>query len=59
MPAATPARLPPAQALDEGLAAMFRSLQSEPAPIALISLANRLEETWRLGQVAGESRAIG
>jgi hypothetical protein len=58
MPDATPARLPPAQVLDRGLAAMFRSLQAEPAPTALIGLANQLEEAWRLAQVAGEGRAI-
>lgn len=58
MPDATPARLPLAQALDEGLAAMFRSLQSEPAPAALISLADQLEDAWRRGRVAGETRAV-
>jgi hypothetical protein len=59
MPDATPARLPLSQALDEGLAAMFRSLQSEPAPASLIGLADRLEDAWRQAQVAGEARAIG
>jgi hypothetical protein len=59
MPDATPARLPLSQALDEGLAVMFRSLQSEPAPISLISLADRLEDAWRHAQIAGEARAIG
>jgi len=55
---ATPAPPPPAQALDEGLAAMFRRLQSEPAPAALISLADQLEDAWRRGRIAGEARAI-
>jgi hypothetical protein len=59
MPDATPARLPLDQALDEGLAAMFSSLQSEPAPAALISLADRLEDAWRRAKVAVEARAIG
>ena len=58
MPDATPARLPLPQALDEGLAAMFLSLQSEPAPASLISLADQLEDAWRRTQVAGEARAI-
>jgi hypothetical protein len=59
MPDATPARLPLSQTLDEGLAMMFHSLQSEPAPTALIGLADRLEGAWLGGKVAGEARAIG
>lgn len=58
MPDATPARLPLTQALDEGLAALFRSLQSEPAPAALVKLADQLEDAWRRTRVAGESRVI-
>ena len=58
MPDATPARLTLSQALDEGLAAMFRSLQSEPAPAALISVADQLEDAWGRGRVAVETRAI-
>jgi hypothetical protein len=58
MPDATPARLPLSDALDEGLAAMFRSLQSEPAPTFLVSLANRLEDACRGVQVAEEARVI-
>jgi hypothetical protein len=59
MPDATPARLPLTQALDESLAAMFRSLQSEPAPASLISLADQLEDAWRRATVPGETRTIG
>jgi hypothetical protein len=58
MPDATPALLPLPQALDQGLAAMFRSLQSRPAPAALISLADQLEDASRRTRVAGEARAI-
>jgi hypothetical protein len=60
MPDATPARLPLSQALDEGLAVLFRQLQAEPAPLALVSLADQLEAAWLRGsQVAGEGRSIG
>jgi hypothetical protein len=59
MPDATPARLPLSKALDESLAAMFRSLQSEPAPSSLIRLADRLEDAWLRAQIAGEARSIG
>jgi hypothetical protein len=59
MPDATPARLPLSQALDEGLAAMFRRLQAEPAPASLVSLADQLEAgRLRGSQIATESRAI-
>ena len=58
MPDSTPARLPLDQALDEGLAAMFHSLQAEPAPASLIGLADQLEDAWRRSKVAGETRAI-
>ena len=59
MPAATPARQSPAQALEEGLAALFRRLQAEPAPAALVALADQLETAWLQTQVAAEARAIG
>ena len=60
MPDAAPARLPLAQALDEGLAMLFARLQAEPPPASLISLADRLEADWlRRSQIAGEARAIG
>jgi len=58
MPDATPARLPLDQLLDHGLAAMFKSLQAEPAPAALIGLADRLEDAWRGARIANEARAI-
>jgi hypothetical protein len=58
MPDATPARLPPTLALDEALVAMFRSLQSEPAPATLVDLADQLEDAWRRGAVAAEIRVI-
>jgi hypothetical protein len=58
MPDATPARLPLDQVLDNCLAAMFRSLQAEPAPAALIGLADRLEDAWRGVRIPGEGRAI-
>jgi len=60
MPDATPARLPLAQILDERLAALFRKLQSEPAPKVLVDLADRLEADWLRGSVvAAEGRSIG
>jgi hypothetical protein len=59
MPDATPARLPLIHALDEGLAVMFRSLQSEPTPASLIRLADRLEDASRGAQAPHEARAIG
>ncbi|MGZ3274092.1 MAG: hypothetical protein ACXU82_16685 [Caulobacteraceae bacterium] len=59
MPDATPARLPLEQALDEGLAALFRQLQAEPTPAALIHLADRLEAACIGSRLAGEARAIG
>jgi hypothetical protein len=60
MPDATPARLQLSQALDEGLAVLFRRLQSEPAPAALVGLADQLEAEWLRGsQIAAERRAIG
>jgi hypothetical protein len=59
MPDAAPARLPLTQALDESLAVMFRSLQSEPAPESLISLVNRLEDARRRAEIAQEPRSIG
>ena len=60
MPDAAPARLPLTRALDEGLAALFGRLQAEPAPAALVSLADRLEAAWlRRSQIAEEARAIG
>jgi hypothetical protein len=60
MPEAAPARLPLAQALDEGLAMLFARLQAEPAPAALVRLADRLEAEWLRGStVAAEGRSIG
>jgi hypothetical protein len=59
MPRPTPARPPPAKALDEGLADLFGWLLSEPAPAALIGLADQLEEAWLRAQPPGEARAIG
>jgi hypothetical protein len=59
MPDAAPARLPLAQAIDEGLAVLFSRLQAEPAPAALVSLADRLEAAWLEGsQIAAEGRSI-
>ena len=59
MPDATPARLPLDQALDEGLAPMFRRLQAEPVPTSLIRLADRLNAASRRALPAGEARSIG
>ena len=59
MPAAKPARLTPARALDEGLACLFHPLLAEPAPAALISLVDQLEDAWLRARVAGEARVIG
>lgn len=58
MPDDTPARPPLEQALDDGLAAMFQTLQAEPAPASLVRLANRLEAASRLPRLAGEVRTI-
>jgi hypothetical protein len=58
MPDAMPTRLPLAAALDEGLAILFRRLQAEPAPRALVALADRLEAAHPPIQVAWEGRAI-
>ena len=55
MPDASPARLKPNQALDEMLAGLFHRLQAEPAPAALVALADELEAA---DQVRAESRAI-
>jgi hypothetical protein len=55
MPDASPARLKPDHALDEMLAALFRRLQSEPAPARLIALVDELEAS---DQVGAEARAI-
>lgn len=59
MPDVMPARPPLAEALEQGLAALFRSLQAEPAPASLIILADQLEDAWRGAQAACEPRAIG
>ncbi len=59
MPDAAPARLPLIHALDEGLAMLFGRFQAEPAPAALVSLADRLEAAWLRSRVADEARAIG
>ena len=56
MPDASAARLKPDQALEEMLASLFRQLQAEPAPQALIALVDELEAA---DQVRGEARAIG
>ena len=56
MPDATPARPPPVQILDEGLAALFGGLEAEPVPTSLIRLADRLEAA-SLAQVWGETQA--
>lgn len=58
MPDATPARLPLEQALDEGLEALFRHRLAEPAPAALIRLADRLEAASRRMQAFGGGRAV-
>jgi hypothetical protein len=59
MPDATPARLPLAQVLEEGLSVLFRTLQAEPAPAALVSLADRLEADWGSARAPVEGRSIG
>ena len=60
MPAAAPARLPLKQPLEEGLALMFCRLEAEPAPKALVGLADRLESAWRRRpMVAAEARRFG
>ena len=57
MPYSTPTGLPLAQALDEGLAILFRKLQAEPVPKELVKLADSLEAASRAMQ-AGEGRSI-
>jgi hypothetical protein len=59
MPDAAPARLPPEQVLDESLAALYRRLEAEPAPEALLRLVERLETAYRGATVGAEPRAIG
>jgi hypothetical protein len=58
MPDSSPARIPTPQALDESLAALFRGLEAMPPSLALLELADRLEEAWR-ADVAAEPRALG
>jgi len=58
MPYATPTRLPLDKALDEGLAILFRKLQAEAAPHALIALADQLEAAYPATHVASESRTL-
>jgi hypothetical protein len=58
MPYATPTRLPLDTAIDEGLAILFRKLQAEPAPHALVALVDRLEAAYPAA-LAPEERAIG
>jgi len=58
MPDTMPVRPPLQQALDEDLAAMFRSLQAEPAPATLIRLADRLDAAWRSSRLGAEARTI-
>ncbi|MEI9889491.1 MAG: hypothetical protein WDN45_01630 [Caulobacteraceae bacterium] len=53
-----PVRLDTAQALEDLLPALFRRLQSEPAPQGLVDLIDRLEETYSRSRVEGEARAI-
>ncbi len=59
MPDSAPVRLPPAAVLDEGLATLFRTLAAQPAPLALIALADQLEDAWSPARIAEEARAIG
>ena len=59
MPDATPTRLPLATALDETLAILFRRLLAEPAPHALVALADRLEAAYPQARAASEGRFIG
>ena len=58
MPDATPTRLLLPVALDEALAILFRTLQAEPAPPALMALADRLEAAYPPPRVAEERRAL-
>ena len=58
MPDTPPVRPPPEQVLDEGLAAMFRRLQAEPPPAALIRLADRLDAASRSSRLDAEARTI-
>jgi hypothetical protein len=58
MPYSTPTGLPLAQALDEGLAILFRKLQAEPAPHALVALADALEAAYPAAHVASEARTL-
>ena len=59
MPDAVRTRLPPEQALDESLAALYRRLQAEPAPEALLRLVERLETAHRGAKVGAEPRSVG
>jgi len=58
MPDSAPFRLPPPEALDEGLSILFRTLAAQPAPAALVALADQLEAAGRAA-VQGERRAFG
>ena len=59
MPDAVIARLPPKQALDESLGILYRRLQAEPPPEALLELVERLEAAYRGAQVGAETRSVG
>ena len=58
MPYSTPIRLPLTRAIDEGLAILFRRLQAEPAPRALVDLADQLEAAYPAMQAPSEGRVI-
>lgn len=59
MPDSAPARLDLDRALDEGLQALFRGLQSEPGSEVLIKLIDRLEAAYADARVGGETRSLG
>ena len=59
MPDSTPARLSPAEALENALATLFGRLRTQPAPDALLSLVDQLEAAHQQSVVAKERRTIG
>lgn len=58
MPDSAPVRLPPAEALEEGLATLFRTLSAQPTPSALIALADQLDDALSRSRIPEEARAI-
>lgn len=58
MPDSAPVRPPPAAALDKGLATLFRTLAAQPAPAALVAVADALEDARRRARIPEEARTV-